>query len=84
METILTIINPFFDKNAWQCHKKENTVCYRNKGDEFEIALSPKTGEIKVAVPLREVIYYNTFYNIEKAADYIKMHITYREGRTAI
>ena len=84
METILTVINPVFDKIDWKCHKKENTLCYKNKGDEFVIELSPKTGGIKVNVPLREVIYYNTFYNIEAAADYIKMHLTYREGASPL
>jgi hypothetical protein len=83
METILTIINPFFDKNTWQCYKKENTLSYRKREDEFIISLLPNTGEIKVSVPLREVIYYNKFYNIEKATEYIKMHLTQR-GETPL
>jgi hypothetical protein len=77
IETILTLINPIFDKNTWKCDKKENMICYRNRGDEFVITLTPKSGEIKVTVPLKEVIYYNKFYNIEKATDYIKMHLNY-------
>jgi|688.fasta_scaffold2607795_1 hypothetical protein len=75
METILTVINPIFDETIWKCDKKEDMISYKNKEDEFVIKVIPKTGGIKVSIPMREVIYYNTFYNLAEATEYLKMHI---------
>jgi hypothetical protein len=77
MESLLTVIEPIFAPNKWQMYKKENTICYRNKQDEFKIALLPKTSEYEITVPLREVFYKNKFYNLTTAVDYMKMHLNY-------
>jgi hypothetical protein len=77
MESLLTVIDPIFAANQWQMYKKENTVCYRNKQDEFKIALLPKTAEYEITVPLGEVVYKNKFYKLDTAVDYMKMHLNY-------
>jgi hypothetical protein len=77
MESLLNIIEPLFATNQWKMSKKENTICYRNKQDEFTIALLPKTSEYEITVPLREVFYKNKFYNLTTAVDYMQMHLNY-------
>ena len=77
MESLLTVINPIFDASQWQLYKKENTICYRHKQDEFTISLLPKTSEYEITVPLNEVVYKNKFYKLDTAVDYMKMHLNY-------
>jgi hypothetical protein len=77
METILTIINPFFVSNQWQLQQKDNTLCYQYNKDEFVITLLPKTNEIEITIPLNEVRYKNKFKGVTTAIDYIKMHLDY-------
>jgi len=81
MESLLTVINPIFAANQWKMYKKENTIYYRNKEDEFKIALLPQTAEYEITIPLNEVLYKNKFYQLDKAVDYMKMHLNYYYSR---
>jgi hypothetical protein len=77
METIFNVINPFFSQK-WKLYKQaENTLCYRNQADEFVVTMFPTTGGIEIKIPLKEVVYKNTFYNINTAIEYMKMHLNY-------
>jgi hypothetical protein len=77
MESLLNVIEPMFAANQWQMYKKENTICYRHKQDEFKIALLPQTAEYEITVPLQDVLYKNKFYNLSTAVDYMQMHLNY-------
>jgi hypothetical protein len=79
METIFNVINPFFQASQWHLQKKENTICYKYKTDEFIINLLPKTNELEITVPLNDVAYKNTFnnYNLNIISEYLKMHLNY-------
>jgi len=77
METIFNVINPFFSQKWKFCKQAENTICYRNKTDEFVVTMLPKTGGIEITIPLKEVVYKNTFYNLNTAIEYMKMHLNY-------
>ena len=81
LETIINVINPFFAAKQWEIKKKINTIYYSNIKDEFVITLLPSTGGIEVTIPLNEVRYKNTFYNINTVADYVKMHLNYYQNR---
>ena len=81
MESLLNVIEPIFAANHWQMYKKENTVCYRHKQDEFKIALLPQTAEYEITIPLHEVLYKNKFYNLATAVDYMKMHLNYYDSK---
>ena len=84
LDTIYNNINYLFAKsnnvkcigNKWTCSKMSDQLRYTNSFmplDEFVINTNDTT--INVTIPLDSVSYKTTFYNLNDAINYVKMHV---------
>ena len=70
------VSNNAVDTNKWTCSKMSDQLRYTNSFmplDEFVIATDTST--INVTIPLNSVSYKTTFYNLNDAINYVKMHL---------
>ena len=70
------VSNNALDTNKWTCSKMSDQLRYTNSFmplDEFVIATDTST--INVTIPLNSVSYKTTFYNLNDAINYVKMHV---------
>jgi hypothetical protein len=64
------------DTNKWTCSKMSDQLRYTNSFmplDEFVI--NTNDTDINVTIPLDSVSYKTTFYNLNDAINYVKMHL---------
>lgn len=91
LDVILDIIRPFFCQKNWFEEKTSNKFSFCNNNDpyaEFVVALpnaidtnAIDTNAIDVSIPVKDVSYKKTFFNINEATSYMKMHVkNYEEG----
>ena len=70
------VSNNALDTNKWTCSKMSDQLRYTNSFmplDEFVINTNDTT--INVTIPLNSVSYKTTFYNLNDAINYVKMHV---------
>jgi hypothetical protein len=70
------VSNNAVNTKKWTCSKMSDQLRYTNSFmplDEFVIATD--TSVINVTIPLDSVSYKTTFYNLNDAINYVKMHL---------
>ena len=84
IDTIFKEIHDDFINYSWSLTKKNNRyIEYKNEVpyDEFSIeSMSDNYESINVIIPVDRIGYKKTFNSIEKAVEYIKMHLKFYSG----
>jgi hypothetical protein len=72
------VSNNAVDTNKWTCSKMSDQLRYTNSFvplDEYVIATNDTI--VNVTIPLDSIAYKTTFYNLNDAINYVKMHLEY-------
>jgi len=81
--SLLNKLQPLFNTTKWHLSQTSaNKVCYnnfQNPLDEYIIE-TPSTHEIQVSIPINQVAYRNTFFNMNEVINYVKMHLAYYDS----
>ena len=79
VHTIYESIDHLFDTNEWICSKTPTTLNYKHKIaslEEYSVSVAntnPKA-KIDISIPLHDINYKTTCYNLNDAINYVTWH----------